>query len=65
MRLEFFLLNIKGGNIIGHSVYEVEQQGLTENLLNVGDFFKRQGKWVTAEELAREAMIKAVKDLNL
>jgi len=31
----------------------------------VGDFFKRQGKWVTAEELAREAMIKAVKDLNL
>ena len=38
---------------------------LTENLLNVGDFFKRQGKWVTADELAREAMIKAVKDLNL
>lgn len=65
VRLEFFLLNIKGGNIIGHSVYEVEQQGLTENLLNVGDFFKRQGKWVTAEELAREAMNKAVKDLNL
>ena len=62
VRLEFFLLNIKEGNIIGHSVYEVEQQGLTENLLNVGDFFKRQGKWVTAEELAREAMIK---DLNL
>ena len=65
VRLEFFLLNIKEGTIIGHSVYEVEQQGLTENLLNVGDFFKRQGKWVTAEELAREAMIKAVKDLNL
>ena len=65
VRLEFFLLNIKEGNIIGHSVYEVEQQGLTENLLNVGDFFKRQGKWVTAEELAREAMIKAVKDLKL
>ena len=65
VRLEFFLLNIKEGNIIGHSVYEVEQQGLTENLLNVGDFFKRQGKWVTAEELAREAMIKAVMDLNL
>lgn len=65
VRLEFFLLNIKEGNIIGHSVYEVEQQGLTENLLNVGDFFKRQGKWVTAEELAREALIKAVKDLNL
>ena len=65
VRLEFFLLNIKEGNIIGHSVYEDEQQGLTENLLNVGDFFKRQGKWVTAEELAREAMIKAVKDLNL
>lgn len=65
VRLEFFLLNIKEGNIIGHSVYEVEQQGLTENLLNVGDFFKRQGKWVTAEELAREAKIKAVKDLNL
>ena len=65
VRLEFFLLNIKEGNIIGHSVYEVEQQGLTENLLNVGDFFKRQVKWVTAEELAREAMTKAVKDLNL
>lgn len=65
VRLEFFLLNVKEGTIIDHSVYEVEQQGLTENLLNVGDFFKRQGKWVTAEELAREAMLKAVKDLNL
>lgn len=65
VRLEFFLLNIREGAVMGHSVYEVEQQGLTENLLNVGDFFKRQGKWVTAEELAREAMLKAVKDLNL
>ena len=65
VRLEFFPLSIKEGHIIDHSVYDVEQQGLTENLLNVGDFLKRQGKWVTADELAHEAMLKAVKDLNL
>ena len=65
VRLEFFLLNIKEGNIIGHSVYEVEQQGLTENLLTVGSFFKRRGTWVTAEDLTVDGMRKAVKDLGL
>lgn len=65
VRCEFFLLNIKQGAVTARSVYDVEQSGLTSNLLEIGDFFKRKGGWATAEELAREAMLKAVKDFTL
>lgn len=65
VRCEFFLLNIKQGTITSRSVYDVEQSGLTSNLLDIGDFFKRKGGWASAEELAREAMLKAIKDFAL
>lgn len=65
VRLEFFLLNAKQGIIMSRSNYEVEQTGLTNNLLDIGEFLKRQGVWVTAEELAREGMVKAAKDMDL
>lgn len=65
VRVEFFLLNAKLGTIMDRSVYEVEQTGLTNNLLNIGDFLSRQGGWATAGELAREGMLKAVKDMTL
>lgn len=65
VRVEFFLLNVRQGTIMDRSVYDVEQTGLTNNLLNIGDFLSRQGGWATAEELAREGMLKTVKDMTL
>ena len=64
-RVEFFLLKVSDGTVMNRSVYEVEQTGLVNNLLTVGDFVKRRGQWVTAEDLAEEGMVKAVKELGL
>ena len=65
MRVEFFLINIANGYVMSRSVFEERQEGLADNLLNVGTFFKRHGQWVTAEELSVDGMHKAVKDMNL
>lgn len=64
-RLEFFLLNIGSGSVVERSIYEEKQVGLVDNLLTVADFFKRKGQWVSARDLAREGMAKAVKELGL
>lgn len=65
VRLEFFLLKISDGTLLKRSIFEEKQVGLTDNLLTVGSFFKRKGAWVTAEQLAEEAMIQAIKELGL
>ncbi len=65
VRVEFFLLNIDTGQLVDRSAFEEKQVGLIDNLLNVGDFIKRKGKWVSARELAMEGMGKAIKELGL
>lgn len=65
VRVEFFLINIANGYVMSRSVFEERQEGLADNLLNVGTFFKRHGQWVTAEEMSVDGMHKAVKDMNL
>lgn len=65
VRCEFFLLNIPEHGLVSRSIFEEKQVGLADNLLGVGDFFKRRGAWVSAGELATEGMRKAVGDLGL
>lgn len=65
VRVEFFLLNVAEGEFGERSVFEEKQVGLTENLLTVGEFLKRRGAWISAEDLAVEGMRKAVRDLGL
>lgn len=65
VRVEFYLININDALVGGRSIYEEKQVGLTENLLTVGEFFKRKGRWISATELSVEGMRKAVKDLGL
>lgn len=65
IKAEFYLIDARQGRLIRRSLVEERQVGLTDNLLTVGDFVKRKGVWVTAEELAREATAKAVKELGL
>ena len=45
--------------------YAETQEALTNNLLGIGEFFKRKGKWVTAETLCSEGMDKAILELGL
>jgi hypothetical protein len=37
-------------------VFDEDQQSLTENLFNMGTFFRRGAKWLTVEELSRDAI---------
>lgn len=64
-RVEFFLLSIPEKGVMNRSIFEEKQVGLVDNLLTVGDFIKRKGQWVSARDLAVEAMTQAVKDLGL
>jgi hypothetical protein len=46
------LIETQSGNIIWSRRYEETQQALSENLLGLGNFFMRKGKWVTVQDLA-------------
>ncbi len=62
---DFFLIDVKQISLISRSRYDEVQKDLSANLMNTGKFFQRGGKWVTAYELAQEAMRKAIKDFRL
>lgn len=65
VRLEFFLISIPQKVLLSRSIYEEKQVGLIDNILTVGEFIKRKGQWVTANTLAREGMLQAIKDMGL
>jgi len=63
---DMFLIDTRGqGNLLQRSFYREKQVGLSSNLLNITTFAKRGGRWVTAEELAQEAMQKAIQEFGL
>jgi hypothetical protein len=41
-------------------VFDEDQQALTENLFGIGKFFRRGGKWITAEKLSEEGVEKGL-----
>jgi len=45
-------VRVVDGRIIWNGHFDETQLSLSENLLNLGKFLKRKGRWVTAEELA-------------
>jgi hypothetical protein len=54
--LSLFLVSLDDGQVIWHSHYEETQEALFSNLLTFGKFIKRKARWVTARELATEAL---------
>ena len=66
LTIDFFLIDTKGeGALLGRSHYSEKQVGLASNLLTLNKFIKRGGKWVTTEELAKEAIEKMIKEFRL
>lgn len=65
--VDFYLLDVRSetGELVRRSVYNEQQVGLSSNLLTMGAFLERKGKWVTANELAQEGMHRAIKELGL
>ncbi|HWP56321.1 MAG TPA: hypothetical protein VNL14_00375 [Candidatus Acidoferrales bacterium] len=58
------LVDVKRGDVVWRAEYQETQKALSENLLGLGDFTRRGGKWVRAEDLARDGAEKAVRQLN-
>ncbi len=51
-----YLINVDTGNAVWEAAYEKTQQPLSENLLNIKEFFRMGARWLTADELARHGI---------
>jgi hypothetical protein len=63
--MDIFVLDARNESLISRSRFDETQSSLTANLLDADKFVKRKGQWITAGDLAREGLEKAVKDLRL
>ncbi|MDR1490395.1 MAG: hypothetical protein LBS65_07935 [Desulfovibrio sp.] len=63
--MDIFVIDVRNETLISRSHFDETQSNLTSNLLDTGKFLKRGGQWISAGELAREGMEKAVKELGL
>jgi len=50
------IYNVKDGKEIWGGDFHEKQQPLSENILELENFIRRGGKWLTADELAREGI---------
>lgn len=65
VRLDFYLINVPAGTVVSKSSFEEQQVGLADNFLDIAQFFKRKGRWITAGQLSADGMLKAIKDFGL
>lgn len=64
--INFYLIDARGeGELLDRSHFSEKQIGLANNLLSIDTFFKRGGKWLTAEQLAEEGMVKMIQEFGL
>lgn len=65
ININFYLIDVTNGTLLQRSHFAEKQESLSSNLLNAGTFFKRGAKWLTAQELADEGVVKMVKEFGL
>jgi len=63
--IQFYLIDAKAGTLLARSVFNEKQQSLAGDLLQAPIFFRRGGKWLTAQELANEGIMKMIKEFGL
>ena len=56
-----YLIDVENHELAWSATYDETQRPLTENLLNIIDFFKQGAKWLTVDELAEYGMKKILK----
>jgi len=57
------LINPNNGERLWEDYYAETQETLLQNVTKIGKFFKRKGKWITANQLAKEGVIEVVDNL--
>jgi len=63
--LHLVLLDTEEGEVLRFFQFKEEQKSLSENLLDIGSFIRRGGKWVKAEDLAAEGIRRGLRDMGL
>lgn len=63
--INFYLIDARDETLLQRSHFAERQQSLSSDLLRAGTFFRRGAKWVTAQELADEAVVKMIKEFGL
>lgn len=63
--LDLYLIDVQKAEILKRFHADKEQESLTANLLNFKSFYKHKGRWVKAEQLAREVIAQGVEELGL
>jgi PBP1b-binding outer membrane lipoprotein LpoB len=58
------LMNTADGEVVWDTYFTETQKPLFENVAEVGKFFKRKGKWVTADEIATEGIHEVADNLS-
>ncbi len=64
LTMDLYLINMATAEVRRYH-FEEQQQGLAENLLKGGRFFKRKGRWLTPLEISAEAMEEGTRVLGL
>lgn len=63
---DFYLIDAREPvTLLQRCHFAEEQKALANDVTRILSFFKRKGKWLTAQELAAEGMAKAVEELGL
>jgi hypothetical protein len=57
------LINPNTGERLWEAYYAETQETLLQNVTKIGKFFKRKGRWVTANQLVKEGVIEVVDNL--
>ncbi len=60
---DLYIIDCQQETVVWSAFYNYTQQALSDNLGGMGNFFRRGGRWVTAEELATLAMEDMFADL--
>jgi hypothetical protein len=53
---EMVLMSVESGRLIWQPKFSETQEPLNQNLFELGKFIQRKGRWVTAREMATEAL---------
>jgi len=61
---ESVLVSVATGRLIWQDSYSETQQTLNDNLLRIDKFMERRGRWITAEEMASQAVDKMMENFS-
>jgi len=61
---DLYLIDSREQKVVWSAFFDETQQALTDDLRFIGTFFRRGGRWITAEEMAGEAMQNMFKEFE-